>query len=306
MAIFKIWDGSTWVEVPIEDPTLYLLLDGTRAMTGALDMGANAITNVGNVDGRDVSVDGAKLDIALTAAAVITDHAVVRGAGGSRGVQGSGVLINDLNEVSGVAKLTMSGDIDMGANNIKNIFDLVDVFGNTQLGLGFAIAAVNYITLYNSQAGLAPSFVASGSDANVDLVLASKGTGKVNSATNHKFTKGASYDAVHDNGNVDGNIVIDWAANGNVQKMTLTGNVTQVLFTNPPGPCNCRLWIYQDGTGGRTIADNWDADVYWGGTAPVVSADASNFDVGVFEYDGASTYAAQLAQGIDGLGFNPP
>lgn len=55
MAIFKVWDGSTWVEVPLEDPTLYLLLDGTRAMTGDLDMGANAITNVGNVDGVDVS-----------------------------------------------------------------------------------------------------------------------------------------------------------------------------------------------------------------------------------------------------------
>lgn len=35
---------------------------GARAMTGALDMGAQAITNVGNVDGRDVSADGAKLD----------------------------------------------------------------------------------------------------------------------------------------------------------------------------------------------------------------------------------------------------
>lgn len=31
--------------------------DGTRAMTGALDMGAQAITNVGNVDGRDISAD---------------------------------------------------------------------------------------------------------------------------------------------------------------------------------------------------------------------------------------------------------
>lgn len=40
----------------------YLLIDGTRAMTGSLDMGTNAITNVGNVDGRDVSADGATLD----------------------------------------------------------------------------------------------------------------------------------------------------------------------------------------------------------------------------------------------------
>ena len=40
----------------------YLPLDGSVAMTGALDMGTFAITNVGNVDGRDVSADGSTLD----------------------------------------------------------------------------------------------------------------------------------------------------------------------------------------------------------------------------------------------------
>lgn len=38
-----------------DDHPQYLLIDGTRAMTGDLDMGTNAITNVGNVDGVDVS-----------------------------------------------------------------------------------------------------------------------------------------------------------------------------------------------------------------------------------------------------------
>jgi hypothetical protein len=45
-----------------DDHTQYLLVDGTRAMTGALDMGTAAITNVGNVDGRDVSADGTAQD----------------------------------------------------------------------------------------------------------------------------------------------------------------------------------------------------------------------------------------------------
>ncbi len=45
-----------------DDHTQYLLADGTRAMTGTLDMGTYGITNVGNVDGRDVSADGTKLD----------------------------------------------------------------------------------------------------------------------------------------------------------------------------------------------------------------------------------------------------
>jgi len=45
-----------------DDHTQYLLVDGTRAMSGNLDLGTNAITNVGNVDGRDVSADGTALD----------------------------------------------------------------------------------------------------------------------------------------------------------------------------------------------------------------------------------------------------
>lgn len=43
-----------------DDHTQYLLGDGSRAMSGNLDMGANAITNVGNVDGVDVSAHAAR------------------------------------------------------------------------------------------------------------------------------------------------------------------------------------------------------------------------------------------------------
>src|SRR5690606_32942061 len=38
-----------------DDHTQYLLVNGSRAMTGSLDMGTNNITNGGNDDGVDVS-----------------------------------------------------------------------------------------------------------------------------------------------------------------------------------------------------------------------------------------------------------
>lgn len=50
-----------------DDHPQYLLASGARAMTGALAMGGNAITGVGNVDGRDVSADGAALDAHIAA-----------------------------------------------------------------------------------------------------------------------------------------------------------------------------------------------------------------------------------------------
>jgi len=43
-----------------DDHTQYLLVDGTRAMSGDLDMGTNDITNVGTVDGVDVSTHAAR------------------------------------------------------------------------------------------------------------------------------------------------------------------------------------------------------------------------------------------------------
>ncbi len=47
---------------PNDDHEQYLLESGARAMSGNLNMGANSITPVNTVDGRDVSVDGTKLD----------------------------------------------------------------------------------------------------------------------------------------------------------------------------------------------------------------------------------------------------
>ncbi len=49
-------DGSHWFVVSLTSLNQYLLIDGSRAMTGDLNMGTKAITNVGNVDGVDVSV----------------------------------------------------------------------------------------------------------------------------------------------------------------------------------------------------------------------------------------------------------
>lgn len=45
-----------------DDHTQYLLADGTRAMSGNLDMGTNTITNVGTVDGVDVSDHSSRHD----------------------------------------------------------------------------------------------------------------------------------------------------------------------------------------------------------------------------------------------------
>ena len=53
-----------------DDHTQYLLVDGTRAMSGSLDMGTNNITNVGTVDGVDVSAHAGDSTIHFTQASI--------------------------------------------------------------------------------------------------------------------------------------------------------------------------------------------------------------------------------------------
>ena len=50
----------------------------------------------------------------VTSAANITDNAIVRGHGGAKGVQDSGVIIDDSDNVTGINDLTTSGNIAVG------------------------------------------------------------------------------------------------------------------------------------------------------------------------------------------------
>ncbi len=62
------------------DGSLVFYRDGSVAMTSNLNMGSNNIVTVGDVDGRDVSVDGAKLDTIETNATIDQTDAEIRAA----------------------------------------------------------------------------------------------------------------------------------------------------------------------------------------------------------------------------------
>lgn len=73
-----------------DDHTQYLLVSGTRAMSGDLDMGTQAITNVGLVDGVDISAHASRhlpggVDALTTAAPVV----ILAGAAQSAGTAAS-------------------------------------------------------------------------------------------------------------------------------------------------------------------------------------------------------------------------
>lgn len=90
------------------------------------------------------------------------------------------------------------------------------------------------------------------------------------------------------------------AANGNVQKLTLTANCTISLTSVTSGVmCALTLLVFQDGVGSRTIT--WPGSVKWGNAGvPVLTTTAAKMDiVSLFTVDGGTNwYGALGAKGF--------
>ena len=128
--------------------TAFVTVDGTTPLTGNWDVGTFTVTalrfvsdqvtgtapftvasttvvtnlNADLLDGQHASAFGD-----VSAAAVIADNTIVRGDGGTKGVQGSGITVDDTDNVSGVGTFGLAGDI----TNYEAVND-----GNPELRLG--------------------------------------------------------------------------------------------------------------------------------------------------------------------------
>ncbi len=127
-----------------DDHTQYLLVDGSRAMSGDIDMGGNSVTNVNLVDGVDVSalkadVDGFPDELKNLATAEIQQlENIDTTTISAQQWAYLGELDQSLKQASSptFAGLTLSGNLNMSSNYIQNLLDPV----NTQDG-----ATKNYV-----------------------------------------------------------------------------------------------------------------------------------------------------------------
>ncbi len=104
---------------------------------------------------------------------------------------------------------------------------------------------------------------------------------------------GQVFSPTHAKGNITGATTVSFN-DGNVQTMTLTGNVT-FTFSNPQSGASYQLIITQDATGGRTIA--WPT-IHWGGkTVPTLTGTLNSKDIITITYDGA-TYNATILKNV--------
>jgi hypothetical protein len=82
------------------------------------------------------------------------------------------------------------------------------------------------------------------------------------------------------------------AANGSVQTVTLTGNVTINALSSPVTGQTVKLILTQDGTGSRTLAST----MKFAGGSKTLSAAAGAIDILTISYVG-TTYYATLVKG---------
>ena len=135
----------------------------------------------------------------------------------------------------------LGGNLD--TNSFMIDFDtshgIRDENGNEQLFFSTTSSAVNYLDVTNAATGGDPKLAANGSDSNVDLALAPKGTGEVVVGTGSAastITSSGAYDLILDtnSGTNSGTITITDGSNGAIN---LTPNGTGVVEvggnTNP-------------------------------------------------------------------------
>jgi hypothetical protein len=174
-------------------------------------------------------------------------------------------------------------------SNYTGLYGASDAAGNNyQLPSAFPSAA--------NQALLADtSGVMSWGYQTIDLSNSPGPIGTAAGANAAKFTTltfNTTRDIVYTSGSTTGTITPN-AANGSVQKITLTGNITFNAFASPLSGQTLTLIITQSASGGLTLTST----MKFSGASKTLSTTANAVDIMTVFYDG-TTYWASLAKGF--------
>ena len=245
------------------------------SLGGKISLGFGDIVSEQNPDAVDaIRIKGTSSDIDIVIGG-ITDFFSVWNAADDTAV----FFVNNVGDTDILGDATIVGDILLGGTvdgrDVATDGTKLDTIA-TNADVGDVSAAANMTdnTLLKGDGG------AKGiQDSGITL----SATDQMDEVLNVSFVE------EHDNGVSGSSITIDWAANDEHQKVTLTDDCT-LTFTAPRGVGNHILKVIQDGTGGRTVT--WPATVKWaGGTAPTLSTGASAVDLIAIYYDGTNYYS---------------
>ena len=159
-------------------------------------------------------------------------------------------------------------------------------------------SAVNHLEVEHEATGSGPTIRSAGDDTNVDLVIEAKGTGSITSTSDVVTTGSIAIAQIGTNTITYGATITPSAADGLIQEVTLTGNVT-IDFQNVTANKPLLLRVI-DTTGSRTIGlshGGGGTAVWFDGTASTISTTA-NKDTRIYaEVWGTEVQVHYLQQG---------
>ena len=118
------------------------------------------------------------------------------------------------------------------------------------------------------------------SSSNGNILITPNGTGKTK-VSNLNYSEAAPFAVTY------GATITPDVANGNIQTVTLTGNLTFSAFANPIAGQSLTLFVVQDATGSRTLTST----MKFAGGSKTLSTAANSIDIITAFYDGTNYYA---------------
>lgn len=193
---------------------------------------------------------------------------------------------------------TTNGDILLEPNGIGVVFNKAVVFVDDVTTSGFGAisgnTSVGLALLTNAGANSATDpQLALISGGGISITAGSSSTTTFNGSNVSNLQLKDYKETIYSLGTTSGTISPD-VANGNVQTITLNGNMTFGGFSNPEEGQSLTLIIHQDGTGSRTFSEGLASDglmLFAGGDKTLTTA-ANSTDIMSIVYTGGIYYAS--------------
>lgn len=280
-------------------------LAGSRSMTGTLNMGNQDISNVNNINGVSITshvnrhADGGpdELNVNNLSGLLADPQSINLRVNGT--LQGTRP---EINLIEG-ANISVSA-VDDAPNNRINITvtstDTGESNTATNVGAGSGLfrdktgVNLNFRSISGTN-DISTSVNSDVVEVNGDLLLPRSGgramTGSLNMGNSDiSNIKDLTFASEFNIGSVSGSLAVDWN-NSSFQQVTLTGNVTSVTFTDPPGVARLQLRVIQGGTGNFNIS-GYPGNFLFGPNAqlPIFTAPTGSISIITFFFDGTSYY----------------
>jgi len=255
--------------------------DTTPQLGGNLDLNGFTITTSSTIAPASISLQ--------TSNSLITDNDITITAGKSGGTQGQINL--QTNTIIGDTRTTL-----------PDTFNIITTGESLSLqASGTSTGGTILLNAYDVSNGLV--HVQSGLNGDIKLDT-SNGSGNIelkpNTGTivcNDKILRQVEFkdyaETVYNQGNVTGSFSIT-VANGNTQRMRLTGNITFTGFADAREGQTITLLITQDGTGNRTFTEGLDSAgrMLFAGGVSTLSTTANSTDIMSISYIGGTYWGS--------------